>query len=147
MSNKKHKPVPLPLAIGKEWDKLLIKHSSNFDDVLEQVINHETSDDLLDWWWDRKDENESPSLILADAYRYGWETQEKRYLLPMTGTETNQGLILYAYHPKKKWEVFLFTEDWPSLDYTKIKEMMVTESQLSHAPAWVKAIEREEVDL
>lgn len=144
-----HKPAVLPEFIGKEWELLLEKYDHSFDAAVEVVINDRAGADMYDWTWNLQEDGKSPSLILAYAYKYGWQPEKaKRYLLPMANTKMGAGLVRYAFYNQRGfWDTIRMKADKTSLSHIELSDLEVTETQLRSAPAWVKTIEKVEVNL
>lgn len=65
----------------------------------------------------------------------------KKYILPMEGTDTEMGYKFYAFKVEGQWRTGLATDD-SAADYGFI----VTAKDIEEAPDWVRAIEPVEVE-
>lgn len=141
----KKETVRLPRLIGKEFDYFV----EQMDDIFATEINDEVKTplylELIDWFLD----TDNSLIKLINAYGYGWIAQkENKFLLPMAETEMGAGLVRYAFYNQNGfWDTIRMKADKTSLSHIELSDLEVNETQLRSAPAWVKAIEKVEVNL
>lgn len=134
-------PVILPKSVG-DWidhcthDMISISDALNHNSSEHSAIGYEMPVKVIKWLYDREHQ-----LLFARGYLYGWTPEPvQRYLLPLVGTEDSE-VCLYAYRGDESWLVEAAKSDSEAV----AKKMTVTQDDLEDAPAWVQAIEKQEV--